>query len=155
MKTSMVLFNTGEMGKSTLLKIEAGSTAQAEHQKLLANQATVDEVIFPLFLRLSDLAKAAGEIFDTIPNLVQRDYPRTATSIQSLLREKLSNGKCMLLFDALDEVPIDYRNRLIENLERFTRNYPCQMIFTSRIVGSGDEFKSFAKEVEIVPFSAC
>ncbi|MFB2924129.1 HEAT repeat domain-containing protein [Aerosakkonema funiforme] len=148
----MVLADPG-MGKSTLLKMEALTTAKAEREKLFGNLGIIDEAIFPLVIRLSDLAETEVEIFDAIPRIIQRDYPKTSGLIDELLKEKLANGKCLLLLDALDEVPKAQRNRLAEKLNRFTRNYPCRIICTSRIVGYGGAFVEGAKEVEIVPFS--
>jgi energy-coupling factor transporter ATP-binding protein EcfA2 len=207
----MVLADPG-MGKSTLLKMEAGLTAQAERQKLLdrthasplvqgegvkphpspsephpalraslslvrrgkdfsaaksegevlsemcvhrslQGERVIDDVIFPLFIRLSDLDEQATEVIDTIRLIIQRDYPKTAPLVKHLLEEKLKNGKCLLLLDALDEVPKQNRNDLKDKLNRFARNYPCPIICTSRIVGYGGAFVESAKEVEIVPFS--
>jgi HEAT repeat protein len=156
-KRIMVLADPG-MGKSTLLKMEAVLTAQVEKQKLLENQITVDEVIFPLFLRLSDLVDEKveeifkAEIIDAIPILMQRYYPKAPSGISYLLKEKLKTGKCLLFLDALDEVPREYRNRLKDKLNRFAQTYPCQIICTSRIVGYDGAFVNGAKEVEIVPF---
>jgi HEAT repeat protein len=65
----------------------------------------------------------------------------------------LEKGKCVLLLDALDEVPGEHRNRLKDKLNRFAGNYPCEIICTSRIVGYGGVLVKGAKEVEIVPFS--
>ncbi len=113
----------------------------------------VNDVIFPLFLRLSDLAEAEGEIINAIPRIIERDYPKAAKSIKYLLEDKLKNNKCLLLLDALDEVPQEYRPRLKERLNRFLKNYDCSIICTSRIVGYGGAFVDSAKEVEIVPFS--
>ena len=71
-----------------------------------------------------------------------------------LLREKLKIGKCLLLLDALDEVPTEHRKRLVEKLNRFAqRKSPCPIICTSRIVGYGGAFVAGVKEVEIVPFT--
>ncbi len=148
----MVLADPG-MGKSTLLKIEALTTAKVEREKLFGNLGNIDEAIFPLAIRLSDLAETEAEIFAAIPRIIQRDYPKTAGLIDEILKEKLAEGKCLLLLDALDEVPKAQRNRLAEKLNRFTRNYPCRIICTSRIVGYGGAFVEGAKEVEIVPFS--
>ncbi|MEQ8539554.1 MAG: HEAT repeat domain-containing protein [Coleofasciculus sp. D1-CHI-01] len=192
----MVLADPG-MGKSTLLKMEAGLIAKQERenltpqppslqgkgeqyfprinsitpllkggrgdQKALAESSTVDlnkvvngkidNVIFPLFLRLSDLDETPEEIINAIPELIQRDYPKNYPAIDTLLKDKLANGKCYLLLDALDEVSKENRTRLAEKLNRFARNYNCPMICTSRIVGYGGAFLSEAKEVEIVPFS--
>ncbi|MBP5977835.1 HEAT repeat domain-containing protein, partial [Brasilonema sp. CT11] len=186
----MVLADPG-MGKSTLLRMEAGLTAQAQRQKLLdrtyakplvqaegmeyepprrqerqeisflvskenkiiSQTCNVDDVIFPLFIRLSDLDQQATEVIDTIRLIIQRDYPKTAPLVKHLLEEKLKNGKCLLLLDALDEVPKEHRNHLKDKLNRFARNYPCPIICTSRIVGYGGAFVESVKEVEIVPFS--
>jgi len=149
----MVLADPG-MGKSTLLRMEAGAIAQQERQQLEGDKA-LEDVIFPLFLRLSELAKRSEEVIDAIPELIQRDYPNTAPPLILLLKEKLKTGKCLLLLDALDEVPKVDRNRieLKEKLNRFVGNYSCQIICTSRIVGYDGAFVDGAKEVEIVPFS--
>jgi HEAT repeat protein/phage terminase Nu1 subunit (DNA packaging protein) len=149
----MVLADPG-MGKSTLLRREACLTAQEERQSLKNNTKKLEEVVFPLFLRLSDLAETPEEIIDAIPVLLQRDYSETATQVMELLREKLKVGKCLLLLDALDEVPTEHRKRLIEKLNRFAqRKPPCPLICTSRIVGYSGASVQGAKEVEIVPFS--
>jgi HEAT repeat protein/phage terminase Nu1 subunit (DNA packaging protein) len=151
----MVLADPG-MGKSTLLRREAGLTAQEERQSLKNNTKKLEDVVFPLFLRLSDLAETPEEIIDAIPLLIQREYSEKATEVMELLREKLKVGKCLLLLDALDEVPTEHRQRqrLIEKLNRFAqRKPPCRIICSSRIVGYGGAFVAGVKEVEIVPFS--
>ncbi|MGB3532149.1 MAG: trypsin-like peptidase domain-containing protein, partial [Microcoleaceae cyanobacterium] len=154
-KKIVVLADPG-MGKSTLLKMEALTTAQQERQKL-EDQQTVDRVIFPIFLRLYELAKKSAktdaEIFDIIPDLVKLNHVKTFDKIKHILEQKLQQGKCLLLLDALDEVPIEQRITLIKKLSRFTHNYPCKIISTSRIVGYGGSPVENAKEVEIVPFS--
>jgi len=144
------------MGKSTLLRREACLTAQEERQSLKNNTKKLEEVVFPLFLRLSDLAETPEEIINAIPVLIQRECSETATQVMELLRDKLKTGKCLLLLDALDEVPTEQRQRqrLIEKLNRFAqRKPPCPIICTSRIVGYGGAFVAGVKEVEIVPFS--
>jgi HEAT repeat protein len=147
----IVLADPG-MGKSTLLKMEAVSQARQERQKLGQSQA-IDRVVFPLFLRLSELQETNAEIIDAIPRLIQRDYPKHWREIEPFLRKKLELGQCLLLLDALDEVPKEARNRLRDKLDRFVRSYPCPLIVTSRIVGYGEGFVADAKEVEIVPFN--
>ena len=153
----MVLADPG-MGKSTLLRMEAGLKAAEEKENLAANSssqltARIENLIFPLFLRLSDLDEQSGEVIDIIPEIIQRNYPKTAPGILHLLQEKLQQGKCWLFLDALDEVPKENRNDLKDKINRFTNNYPCQIICTSRIVGYGGAFVDSAKEVEIVPFN--
>ncbi len=151
----IVLADPG-MGKSTLLRREACLTAQQERLSLKNNTKKLEQVIFPLFLRLSDLAETPEEIIDAIPVLIQRKYSETATQVMELLQEKLKTGKCLLLLDALDEVPTEQRQRqrLIEKLNQFAqRELPCPIICTSRIVGYSGAFVQGVKEVEIVPFS--
>ncbi len=151
----MVLADPG-MGKSTLLRREACLTAQEEWQSLENNTKKLEEVVFPLFLRLSDLAETPEEIIDAIPVLIEREYSEKATQVMELLQEKLKVGKCLLLLDALDEVPTEHRQRqrLFEKLNRLAqRQPPCPIICTSRIVGYSGAFVTGVKEVEIVPFS--
>jgi HEAT repeat protein len=151
----MVLADPG-MGKSTLLRREACLTAQEERQSLKNNTKKLEDVVFPLFLRLSHLAETPEEIIDAMPVLIQRECSETATQVMELLRDKLKTGKCLLLLDALDEVPTEQRQRqrLIEKLNRFAqRKSPCPIICTSRIVGYSGAFVAGVKEVEIVPFS--
>jgi HEAT repeat protein len=141
------------MGKSTLLKMEAVEIAQHEIQKIGKDKFSVDDTFFPIFLRLYDLSKSGEEVIDTIPELIKRDYPKTSETIEPLLKQKLKTGKCILLLDALDEVPKENRILLSEKINRFVRNYPTRIISTSRIVGYGGGFMHSAKEFEILPFN--
>ncbi len=147
----MVLADPG-MGKSTLLRMEGGTTAEREGQRLERDSTAMVATVLPLFLRLSELAKDAGDLVEAIPRLIGRDYPRTAPVILPLLTEKLKAGQCLLLLDALDEVPKNKRLELKEKLDRFVGNYPCPVICTSRIVGYDGNFLADGQEAEIVPF---
>ena len=146
----MVLADPG-MGKSTLLMREARIRAQFDIDKL--KYKSVNEVVFPIFIRLYDLCQSGEEIYDLIIKIVSRDYPQTAEPIIKLLQEKLREGKCILLLDALDEVPYNNRRNLSVRMERFVRNNKCKLIVTSRIVGYESSFISGIKELEIVPFT--
>jgi len=148
----MVLADSG-MGKSTLLKMEATLTAREERRKLSKNEKDVDDVIFPIVLRLYELDAREEEISQAIPILISQNYPRTPERIIHLLRAKLKEGKCLLLLDALNEVPKERRSSLSEKLNLFARDHPCPIICTSRIIGYTGAFLDGAKEVRIVPFS--
>jgi HEAT repeat protein len=147
----MVLAGPG-MGKSTLLRMEGGTTAEQEWHRLECDSTAMAATVLPLLLRLSELAKDAGELIETIPRLIQRNYPRTAPVILPLLTEKLKAGQCLLLLDALDEVPKGERIELKNKLDRFVGAYPCSVICTSRIVGYDSNFLAGGQDAEIVPF---
>ena len=149
----IVLADPG-MGKSTLLRREASLLAQQERQQLLYSQKTVEAVRFPVILQLSDLAASKGEVIDTIPELIRRDYPDTAPAILPLLQAKLATEDCLLLLDAFDEVPAEQRPGVVGKLNRFVGSSQCQMVCTSRLVGYSGAFVDGAKEMEIVPFDS-
>ena len=151
----MVLADPG-MGKTTLLRMEARTIAHQERQGLEEGGKTLETVILPVWIRLSNLAEVVQQATDTvleaILKLVKADCDdRVFANLQPLLKEKLTTGKCLLLLDALDEVPRILRDRLSENLNNFARMYSCPIVCTSRIVGYTALLKG-ATEVEIVPF---
>ncbi|MCH8294165.1 HEAT repeat domain-containing protein [Candidatus Poribacteria bacterium] len=99
----------------------------------------------------------SAELRDAIPMLVHQGYlqswnnPAKVKRFLRLLKRKLETGKCLLLLDALDEVPMDRRNALSDRFKRSA--YPtCPLIATSRIVGYSSPLVDDAKAVEIVPF---
>ncbi|MBK1989935.1 HEAT repeat domain-containing protein [Sphaerospermopsis aphanizomenoides BCCUSP55] len=153
----MVLADPG-MGKTTLLKREAYLTAQAALKSLEDNSQTLEDLVIPIFLRLSEIADATkkevtAKVSDAILSLLESKYEKYFTDIKDFLTDKLKDGKCLLLLDALDEVPKEARNNLSKKLNTFIRNYDCSIICTSRIVGYSGAFLDKAKDVEIVPFN--
>lgn len=151
----MVLADPG-MGKSTLLKMEAGLIAQEAWNSLANNLTTIEDVTLPLLIRLSELADATNKpeakVIEAIPKLISAKCGNFA-EIKVVLEDKLQKGQCILLLDALDEVPNYQRNQLSEKLNYFLDHHPCQIICTSRLVGYGGGFMDGGKDVEIVPFS--
>ncbi|MCY7277558.1 MAG: NACHT domain-containing protein [Phormidesmis sp. CAN_BIN44] len=152
----MVLADPG-MGKTTLLRMEAGTIAQQEQQALADGSKTLEAMILPVWLRLSNLAEQVQQATDTvleaILKLVKAEWDdQQFAKLQPSLDAKLRTGQCLLLLDALDEVPRTLRDRLTEKLNDFARTYSCPIICTSRIVGYTN-LLSGATEVEIVPFN--
>ncbi|MGM3307266.1 NACHT domain-containing protein [Anabaena sp. WFMT] len=152
----MVLADPG-MGKSTLLKREAYLTAQAALKNLEDNSQALEDLVVPIFLRLSEIADATKEpiakVSDAILKLLELKYEKHFPDIKDFVADKLKIGKCLLLLDARDEVPKESRNKLSENLNSFLRNYNCPIICTSRIVDYSKGFLDNAEDVEIVPFN--
>ncbi|MGB3191477.1 MAG: HEAT repeat domain-containing protein [Limnoraphis sp.] len=156
-KKFMVLADPG-MGKSTLLRMEALRIAKDQREKLETGKITVEEVVLPLFLRLSELASEVNKpefefLPEAIADVIKQIYSdRTEfEKIQPLIVEKIKKGECFLLIDAWDEVEQDYRTKLKSKLDNF-KQIDCPMIATSRIVGYTGSPIGGAKEVEIVPF---
>ncbi|MCA2700111.1 MAG: HEAT repeat domain-containing protein [Microcystis sp. M179S2] len=157
----MILADPG-MGKSTLLRMEALKIAREELGKLGVNtpqpflnnreKVKVKDVILPLYFRLSELANKLAEknddIINIIPQLIDKSF-----QIESIVKEKLEQGKCVLFLDALDEVSSVQLHKLNTKLENFLDNSPCKIYLTSRIVGYSGKFSGKVKEVEIVPFT--
>ncbi|WP_051056148.1 HEAT repeat domain-containing protein [Cylindrospermum stagnale] len=152
----MVLADPG-MGKTTLLKREAYLIAQEQRQSLEDNNIKLENVVIPIFIRLSEIAELTKEVtakvIDAILKLLEVKYEKYFPEIKTFLEEKLKAGKCLLLLDALDEVPKENRKRLSDRLNDFYRNYSCSIICTSRIVGYDGAFLTGVKDVEIVPFT--
>ena len=151
----MVLADPG-MGKTTLLRMEAGTLAEQEQQALVDGSKTLGTVMLPVWLRLSNLAEQVQQATDTvleaILKLVKAEWDdQQFTRLQPALEAKLRKGQCLLLLDALDEVPRQLRDRLSEKLNDFAGNYSCPIICTSRIVGYTSLLKGVT-QVEIVPF---
>ena len=157
----MILADPG-MGKSTLLRMEALKIAREELGKLGVNtpqpflnnreKVKVKDVILPLYFRLSELANKLAEknddIINIIPQLIDKNF-----QIESIVKQKLEQGKCVLFLDALDEVSSIQLHKLNTKLENFLDNSPCKIYLTSRIVGYSGKFSKEVKEVEIVPFT--
>ena len=142
----MVLADPG-MGKTTLLRMEAGTTAHRERQGLEEGSKTLETLILPVWIRLSNLAEvvqqATDAVLEAILKLVKADCDgRVFANLQPLLKEKLETGKCLLLLDALDEVPRTLRDQLSEKLNRFAHMYSCPIVCTSWI-GVTSEFGNF------------
>ncbi len=158
----VVLADPG-MGKSTLLRIEVCTTVQQAYQALAAGRQ--EAIVLPLLIRLSTLADQVTELSteEAILKLIRDrhsqllkhpDKAEVGAFLNAFLQKQLLSGKCLLLLDALDEVPSGKRPQLLERLNEFARSYPtCKIVATSRLVGYGGRLVDGAKEMEIVPFT--
>jgi|694.fasta_scaffold31091_4 HEAT repeat protein len=149
----MVLADPG-MGKSTLLKMEAINIAKKIEDELEFIPPNIETLKLPLFLKLSDFTQTQEneKIIETITKIIETEYPNQFNDIKEILVDKIEKGECLLLLDALDEVPSENLIALKTKLQAFFREYPVSVICTSRIVGYSGFFERDAKEVEIIPF---
>ena len=159
----VVLADPG-MGKSTLLGMEVCTTVEQSCQALDRGQP-LEAIAIPLYIKLSRLADEIRKMppAEAILKIIQERHSHLLKHNQNadiqaflnaFLEEQLFGGKCLLLLDALDEVPQDKRHQLLARLNEFASDYKkCPIVGTSRIVGYGGKLINGAKDMEIVPFT--
>jgi serpin B len=119
-------------GKTTALRHVARSYAKGTQ--------TADEYptlpLTPVLVRLADYAKARERhgSLSFICFVLTRSQPDSAAILERALEEELLHGKCLVLFDGLDEVGGD--GSLSAVLREFVARYPDNhLVLTSRVVG--------------------
>jgi energy-coupling factor transporter ATP-binding protein EcfA2 len=119
-------------GKTTFLKYVAIESAQGRG---------VGKV--PIFVGLKQLADSGAELLDFVADeFLDCGFPDASTFVEKLLE----SGKAIILFDGLDEVNLEGRQRYIitRMLNRFARRYDtCQFVITCRIAATDYTFPQF------------
>ena len=159
LKRAVILGDPG-FGKTWLLKHEALELAKEAIDKLKKRPLATDEIQLPMFLPLVQLAAQADEQGRGLPMeeallaaLVER-YP-VGGELEQWIKENLNSEQCVLLLDALDEVPSDRKEDLCERLAEFARKHDqTPILLTSRLVGyPGPPFPLPPDgELELLPF---
>jgi HEAT repeat protein len=137
LRTNLLIFGEPGAGKSTLLHWLAVTFARGCQREVnrLGPSADVDRL--PVFIELGSLLLHYGEVLPSWPHLLP-EYISTQQEAffgtpPQLLRDALIKGRCLLLFDGLDEVTnIKVRARLVRSLVEFARLSPNTRI----IIGS-------------------
>jgi hypothetical protein len=121
----VILSGTGGLGKSMMLR----------HLLLDAIERYDASGIVPLFIALKDYDDTAEDLFGyTFSKLEGYGTEITKVQFESLL----TAGKCLLLFDGLDEIGTKYGGQFEKELEAFTDRYP-----KNRYVISSRPYRSF------------
>lgn len=143
-------------GKTWLLKYEGVRIAKEQLQMLSRDEKRPDEVILPIFLRLGTVANQLMDAETNIQHVITRLVAKSSTLAPSWIAAQLNKGRCLLLLDALDEVDINLRPRLVDALTELERTTQSRILLTSRIVGYRRPFalqeNDQEREVEIVAF---
>jgi predicted NACHT family NTPase len=107
----VILSGTGGLGKSMMLR----------HLLLDAIERYAENQIVPLFIALKDFDETDGALLDYVFSKLD-GYGTEITKEQ--FENLLNKGKCLLLFDGLDEIGTKHGRRFEKELESFTDRYP-------------------------------
>lgn len=136
----VILAGTGGLGKSMMMR------------HLLLNAVENYEEIFmvPVFIPLKDF----DEMFDTLFDYAYSKVTSLCIEItEAQFEDALNKGKCLLLFDGLDEVGSASAKRFERDLESFTDMYPNNFfVISSRPYQSFVSYSRFTV-LQLKPFS--
>jgi hypothetical protein len=162
-KRTVILGDPG-FGKTWLLKHEAWNLAEHAMVKLKKQlkKYPFAEADFqlPIFLPLAQLAtqidrqEQAAPIEKALVAASQKRYP-VGKSLKEWMWNNINSEQCVLLLDALDEVPADQKENLCKLLDDFARKQvKPKILLTSRLVGyPGPPFPLGQEgEFELLPF---
>lgn len=140
-KKIMVLGKPGA-GKTTYLKYLALQSIKKDSR--------IKDRKIPVFISLKLLADKNIPIFNFIKYQFDKcSLEQAAPFIENLLK----NGKCLLLFDGLDEVQEHCKDEIIQNIVEFSEKYrENQMVISCRIAAYNAWFTKF-RDVEIADFN--
>ncbi len=136
----VILAGTGGLGKSMMMR----------HLLLNAVDTYADLTIIPVFIPLK-------EFDETIDNLFEYVYSKITSLYGGITEEQLKRilekGKCLLLFDGLDEINSTYARQFERELENFTDSYSenCYVI-SSRPYQTFVSYSRFTV-LQLQPFS--
>jgi predicted NACHT family NTPase len=178
-KRAVILGDPG-FGKTWLLRYEARRLALKAHAALDGQTVSPDNLMIPIFVRLSELNQSDDAIEEALVRLAAarlQQSPRfkepgkrlgggrSLQAFHHFMREKLDKEQCVVLLDGWDEIPLEQpkeghivyephrRQRLGQRLEAFARYYPnLHILLTSRIVGYGASPIPQAQELELLAF---
>lgn len=164
-KRAVILGDPG-FGKTWLLRYEARRLAHEAIQALEEQTKPVDEIVLPIFARLSDLSHGKEPLQQTLVKLACAGRSR---SFAEFIRGRLKTDRCVILLDAWDEVPVEipkmnnqaagrklgFQQYLAAKLEEFAQQFSApRLLLTSRIVGYGRCPIPQAQELELLAFES-
>jgi hypothetical protein len=132
----LVILGEPGSGKTTLLHYLTLQFARKQARSLLS--LTTERL--PIYVRLGKYAEAIQkEPLLSLPAFIVNVVTASASALSpQTIEEELHQGRCILLLDALDEVPEDIRQEIAEQIDDFLNSsiYSSnRLIVTSRIAG--------------------
>lgn len=136
----VILAGTGGLGKSMMMR-----------HLLLNSIKNYDEMLtIPVFIPLKDFDENIESLFDYAFSKITSLYDKIT---KKQFEDVLNKGKCLLLFDGLDEIGSAYAKRFEHELETFTDKYPENFfIISSRPYQSFISYSRFTV-LQLKPFS--
>lgn len=107
----VILAGTGGLGKSMMMR----------HLLINSIETYTDLGMIPVFIPLKDFDNAADGLFNYVFSKVTS---LCAEITEAHFDDALNKGKCLLLFDGLDEIGSTFANLFERELEVFTDKYP-------------------------------
>lgn len=153
-KKAIILGDPGS-GKTTFLRYLALKHAQALQAGSSDAESPPGATCFPLFVRVADYAEYGlpkGKSLSDFLISYFRLHECPDGGLADLLTAKLTEGKCLILLDGLDEiVGADERRAVVHRIEEFVRRYDNvdnHFLITSRVAGYrsaplGDPFMQY------------
>jgi len=145
----LVVLGDPGAGKTTLLRWLATAyllrlRRDPDLGQLPAVETLPDEDWLPVIVRCRDLTEecASGALDDVLGHTLRKAElsPEEASALRRLLRQRLEQGRALLLIDGLDEIADPgLRARFAQQLEQIHVAFPeAPIVVTSRIVGYRD-----------------
>ena len=136
----VILAGTGGLGKSMMMR----------HLLLNSVDNYEDEFILPVFIALKDFDETVDSVFEYA-------YSKVTSLCDEITKDQfevlLHKGKCLLLFDGLDEIGSSNAKRFERDLEVFTDKYPeNHFVISSRPYQSFISYSRFTV-LQLKPFS--
>lgn len=129
----------------------SGKTTFLKQLALQAIDGELEEPIIPIFISLIEYSESRDEeIFDYVVSTFfdSHGFPESREFVVKIL----NSGGALLLFDGLDEVPLQSLSRTIREVELFTRKYLNNPVVISCRVAAYDQYFNGFRELELADF---
>ncbi|XXX81234.1 HEAT repeat domain-containing protein [Sorangium sp. So ce134] len=158
---SLVVLGDPGSGRTTLLRWLAVTAASGSFTQGVELGAPERLLPVPVSVgRLAEVRRGLGVEGVSVPAALARYFhdrsvAEDEASFRSQLTDELERGRCLVLFDGLDEVKSEERRAIHQWIESFAAGYPDnRFIASSRVVGySGLSLPGEAVEAVLRPFT--
>lgn len=140
-------------GKTTLMQFLTLTFANEGYRDQGAKE------LIPVLLLFRDFqGRIQGQNTPSLPQLIVatvQQLPRCEDlrASEPWFREKLQQGKCLVMLDGLDEVPDPQRAMVSKWANWQMQNYPCQFILTSRPHGYNSSLFNGVEQIDVLDFN--